>query len=464
MRRRLAVIMAIAVASTLALSGCTADTEKKPSGGDKKLTIWTIEDKPDRIAAQTKMLDAFAAEKGITFDLVPVAEDQLSSALTAAAAANDQPDLIAALPLANVHQLATDDLLDTDAAAKVVKELDPATFKKAPLALTSSDGKQLAVPSDAFPLLMYYRKDLFDAAGLKPPTDYPSILEAAKTLNKDGMAGITAATSAAEQFTSQTIEGFGLSNDCQLVDAKGDLTLTSAKCKTAFDTYTNLMSEYSVKGEQDTATTRATYFAGKAGMLVWSSFLLDELAGLRNDALPTCAECAADPTWLAKNTGVVGGFQGPDATSPSTFGEVVSFAILKGAPAVTTDLVKWMMSDSYVDWLSVAAEGKIPTRSGDSAGSDEYEKAWSGLETGVDTRKPMNSVYSQEELDAVAGATDHIVRWGMTEGQGALAGAMTTQRVLPTLFSDLITSGGSVGDALAEATAQADQIKAGLGG
>ena len=37
-------------------------------------------------------------------------------------------------------------------------------------------------------------------------------------------------------------------------------------------------------------TTRATYFAGKAAMLIWSSYLLDELAGLRDDALPTCDE------------------------------------------------------------------------------------------------------------------------------------------------------------------------------
>ena len=37
-------------------------------------------------------------------------------------------------------------------------------------------------------------------------------------------------------------------------------------------------------GNQDADTTRATYFAGDAAMVIWSSFLLDELAGLRNDA------------------------------------------------------------------------------------------------------------------------------------------------------------------------------------
>ncbi|GGO67630.1 bicyclomycin resistance protein [Microbacterium nanhaiense] len=464
MHSRLMALTASAVVVALSLAGCASDTGAKPQKDDSKLTIWTIEDKPDRLQAQEKMLDAFSASNDVDYELVPIAEDQLSSALTAAAAANELPDLVSALPLSNVHQFANDDLLDTEAAAEVVKKLDAGTFNKAALDLTRSGDTQLAVPSDAFPLMLFYRTDLFKAAGLDAPTDYPSVLEAAKKLNGNGVAGISAATSAAEQFTSQTIESFGLSNDCQLVNGKGDLALDSDNCKTAFGLYTDLMSKYSVAGEQDTATTRASYFAGQAAMVVWSSFLLDELAGLRNDALPTCDQCAADPRWLANNTGVVGGLQGPDASSPATYGEVVSFAIMRDAAPITKDLVSWLMSDSYTDWISVAPEGKIPVRTGAEPGSTEYVDGWADLETGVDTREKLSALYSPEVLDTVVGATNDIVRWGMTEGQGGLAGAMTTQRVLPTLFSDLIASGGSLDDALVSATDKAEQIKSGLGG
>ena len=459
--RPLAALAGTAIA-VLALSGCSGDASS--STDDSTLTIWTIEDKPDRITAQEKMLDAFAASHDVDYELVPIAEDQLSSALTAAAAANELPDLVAALPLSNLHQFATDDLLDTDAAAEVVDELGAGTFNEAALQLTRSDDQQLAVPSDAFPLLLFYRTDLFDAAGLDAPTDYASLRAAAEELTGDGMAGITAATSAGEQFTSQTIESFGLSNNCQLVDDSGEVTLDSPECETALGLYTDLMRDYSLKGEQDTSTTRASYFAGQSAMVVWSSFLLDELAGLRADALPTCAECADDPQWLAKNTAVVGGLQGDDASAPATYGEVVSFAIMRDSAPVTADLVRWLMSDSYIDWLSVAPEGKIPTRTGDTADSTEFQDEWASLETGVDTRAALNAVYPAEVLDTVVGATNNIVRWGMTEGQGQLAGAMTSQRVLPTLLSDLITSGGSLSDALDSATQEAEQIKAGLGG
>ena len=62
-------------------------------------------------------------------------------------------------------------------------------------------------------------------------------------------------------------------------------------------------------------------------MVIWSSFILDEMAGLRNDALPTCAECKDDPAFLAKNSGVVTAIQGPSGSEPATFGEITSWTI-----------------------------------------------------------------------------------------------------------------------------------------
>ena len=70
-------------------------------------------------------------------------------------------------------------------------------------------------------------------------------------------------------------------------------------------------------GAQDVDTTRASYFAGQAAMIIWSSFILDEMAGLRNDALPTCPECKKNPAFLAENSGVVTSIQGPSGSEPA---------------------------------------------------------------------------------------------------------------------------------------------------
>ena len=51
-------------------------------------------------------------------------------------------------------------------------------------------------------------------------------------------------------------------------------------------------------------------------MIIWSTFILDEMAGLRNDAKPTCPECKQDPAFLAENSGVVTAIQGPSGDEP----------------------------------------------------------------------------------------------------------------------------------------------------
>lgn len=463
--RPLTALTMTAVA-VIALSGCAASADPAPetSADSGPLVMWTLEGNADRIISQEKMLAAFTAETGTDVELVPVEEDQLSTALTAAAAADTLPDLIGALPLANVLQFASDGVIDTEATGEVIDALGRDTFDPQILALTEIDGEQLSIPSDAFPLLVYYRTDLFEAAGLAAPTDYASIEKAAQTLNAPGMAGMVAATSANELFTSQTIEYLARANGCELVDDDGRIELESAECVDAFDFYTSLMRDFSTAGEQDTTTTRATYFAGQAAMVVWSSFLLDELAGLRANALPTCAECAADPQWLAKNTGVVGALEGPEGDGPAGYGEVVSFTIMTDAHSATPVLAEWLMSDGYLDWIGIAPEGKVPTRSGTVDEPTVFTDAWATLETGVDSRATLDSLYGPEVLDTVSGTLSRLQRWGVEQGQGRLAGAFTAQRVLPTVLSDVIASGGSAADAAALATEQADQIALGLGG
>ena len=125
-------------------------------------------------------------------------------------------------------------------------------------------------------------------------------------------------------------------------------------------------------GAQDVDTTRVL-LAGQAAMVIWSSFILDEMAGLRNDALPDCPECKKDPAFLAKNSGVVTSIQGPSGSAPATFGEVTSWTIAADAPTEPAQqFVEYMMSDGYEPWIAIAPEGKIPVRAGSSPGDTNY--------------------------------------------------------------------------------------------
>ncbi len=167
--------------------------------------------------------------------------------------------------------------------------------------------------------------------GSATPATYDDVLAAAEALDSPEVAGFVGANVAGDAFTSQTFEEIGLGNDCEMVNDDGEVTFDSPECVEGLEFYGTLQQDYSVTGAQDVDTTRASYFAGQAAMIIWSSFILDEMAGLRNDALPTCPECKKNPAFLAENSGVVTSIQGPSGSEPATFGEVTSWTITADA-------------------------------------------------------------------------------------------------------------------------------------
>ena len=442
-------LVAIATLAVFAsLAGCSSADSGGSSDSDT-ITVWTLEEQADRLAKAQTAADEFTAATGIKVDLVGVNEDQFPQLITAAAAAGSLPDVVGALPLSAVRTMSSNGLVNTDVTGQILADLDPSTFSTSALELTQEDGAQIAIPSDGFPLSVIYRKDLFAAAGLPAPTTYEDILNAAETLNSPEIAGFVAGDSASTSYTQQVFEFFALANGCELANSAGDVTLDSPECVTAFDTYGKLVHDYSVPGAMDSTSTKTTYMGGKAAITIWASFILDEMAGLVNDAMPTCAECAADPQFIAKNSGFVTSFSGPDG-APVSGGDVTSWVVTADANAdAASQFVEYFMDDAYVQWLSQAAEGKFPTRSGTVDEPQKFVDGWKGLETGVDSKAKLADIYSPEVLAALQDGVNNFSRWGFKQGQGALLGAMLAELPVPKAIAGL-ASGELDGQAAAD--------------
>jgi multiple sugar transport system substrate-binding protein len=452
MRVRRSLIVLIVL--VLAAAGCGGGSNEG-EGQAKELVFWLNEDNAVRVKGSQAILDKFTQKTGIKVKQVAIAEDQLQSQIASASAAGTLPDLFGSLSLGFTHSLAADDFADPDAAAAVLDQLGRDTFSERAVKLVEVGGKPVAVPSDSWTQLLVYRKDLFDKAGLAAPDTFEAIQAAGAKLKASGMAGITAATKPGDAFTQQTFEYFAVADNCQLTDASGKVTLDSPACQNTFKFYTDLIRNTSVRGAQDVDTTRATYFAGKAAMLVWSSFILDELAGLRKDALPTCADCKKDKKFLAENSGFVTAVKGPDASEPAQYGEVTSFVIVKdGNVDAAKQLVQFMMEEGYVDWLALSPEGKFPVRKGTKDEADKFTKAWNSLETGVDTKEPLSKTYPPEVLEALGTSTDTMKRWGFEQGQGKLVGAQLGELPIPKALSEALD--GRTDPAAAAKQAQQD--------
>jgi multiple sugar transport system substrate-binding protein len=457
-RRRATAAAALTTAVLASLTACGGGGDSGGSGGDaNQITVWIEEDLPDRVAATQDIVDDFTKKTGVKVKLVAVAEDQFNQILTSNAAAGKLPDVIGGLPLGQVRTMSSNELIDTEAVGSVIDGLDRGTFNDSALELTADGEDQLAVPSESWVQLLVYRKDLFDKAGLGTPSTYDDVLAAAKALDSSDVPGFIGANVAGDAFTEQTFEEIGLGNGCELVDDSGEVTFDSDECVAALDFYGQLQQDYSVAGAQDVDTTRAAYFAGKGAMLIWSSFILDEMAGLRKDALPTCPQCKSDPAFLAENSGVVTSIQGPSGSGPATFGEVTSWTIPSdSATDPAKKFVDYMMTDGYEPWIEIAPEGKIPVRTGDKAGATTYSDAWSKMKVGVDTKAPLAKFYSQDVIDALTSGADNLSRWAIPQGQGDLLGAIQGEQPVAGAVNE-VANGTSAADAAKKA---ADAIRA----
>ena len=454
------------LAAVAAGCGGGGDDNKSSGGGGSStsgetLTVWNNEFQPDRMTATQAVLDEFTKKTGIKTKLVAVPEDQLSTLMTNAAAAGDLPDVVLGTPLDQSQQYAQEEIFDSDAAQAVVDRLGPDTFSKKALDLVSKDGKATGVPSDGWGQLLIYRKDLFEKAGLSAPKSLDDVRAAAEKLNADGMAGITLATKAGDGFTAETFEHVALAEGCQLVDDGGKVTFNTPQCVQALQWYGDIASNFSVKGAQDVDSTRGTYFAGRAAMMFWSPFLLDGMAGLRDDTKPSCKECKKDPAFLAKNSGLVGPLAGSSGT-PSQFGVVSTVNISVDAPTEDAEkLAEFMLSDGYVRWLGLSPQGKYPVRAGDKSDPKKFQTAWAGLESGVDRKAPLSDFYSEDSIQSLADGVNNFQRWGFAQGQGALIGALRGEQPIAKAVADVI-GGKDPAQAAKDVQSTVEEIQSGL--
>ena len=385
------------------------------------LRFWTTEEQPERLAKQEEMAAAFAEATGHTVEVIPVSESDLGTRATAAFAAGDLPDVIYhtlqyALPWAEAG------ILDTDAATDVVEMLDEDTFASGALSLAAlEDGGYASVPVDGWTQMIVYRADLFEENGLEPPNSYENVLAAIEALhNPPEMYGFVAATKVDENFMSQVLEHVFLANGVSVVDEDGAAMLEEGPTLEVLDFY-KAIAEASPPGELYWDQSRTLYFSGNAAMIIWSPFILDELAGLRDSAPPTINDDPTSPE-LAGMTGIVTNFSGPSNPDGAAWGDIRYFGITSDASTdAAMEFVQYSMDEGYGSTLSIAPEGKFPVRRGTAENPSEFTDLWATLPVGVDRQAPLGDLYEQSMIDEIVGGLDVAQRWGVEEGQLALA-------------------------------------------
>jgi multiple sugar transport system substrate-binding protein len=422
------------------------------------LRFWTTEEQPDRLAKQEAMAKEFEAKSGVAVEVIPVTEKDLGKRTTAAFAAGDLPDVIYHT-LQYVLPWAEAGILDTEANNEVVEDLGKGTFAPGALNMAMFDGDVAAVPVDGWTQMIVYRKDLFEAKGLAAPTTYANILAAAKALhNPPNMYGFVAATKVDENFMSQVLEHVFLANGVSPVNAKGVAKLETGPTTAVLDFYKGI-AKVSPPGELYWKQSREIYFAGKAAMIIWSPFILDELAGLRDSAPPTIN---SDPTSreLASKTAVVTTVAGPDNAKGAAWADIRYFGVTSDADTENAQaFVKFSVDEGYTKTLSIAPEGKFPVRRGDKMNATKFVDAWSKLPVGIDRKAPLADLYPPEVIGAIVAGLETADRWGVKEGQLSLASKIINSQVFNRLVREYIDDERSAGDTVSLLNQEIAKIK-----
>jgi multiple sugar transport system substrate-binding protein len=178
---------ALAVVFSAALVSCgssepAAEPEAAPSSaaapkGPVKLTYWTWAPNMDKIVA---VWNQAHPDIQVTVSKQAGGDDAAAKFLTAAKAGNP-PDLVQAEYQHLPSFIAADAVADIKAETAAIK----GEFSEGLWGLVTLGTEAVyAVPQDSGPMMLFYRKDLFDKYGIEVPKTWDEYAEAARTVHK----------------------------------------------------------------------------------------------------------------------------------------------------------------------------------------------------------------------------------------------------------------------------------------
>jgi multiple sugar transport system substrate-binding protein len=165
---------------------------------------------------------------------------------------------------------------------------------------------------------------------------------------------------------------------------------------------------------------REFYITGQSPMLFYSTYIMDDLAGLQQGVEPTVQDLSANTGFAPQMIGQSG--------DKATYGTLVTNVVFKGAPAeATAKFLEFMLTgDNYIDILFLAPNGKIPVRK-------TAVDAWS--------QNDIFKSYPREVLDTIANGYNTMQRWifATTDPtQRAVIGDMEGRLLVPQAISNVI--------------------------
>ncbi|WP_088014301.1 ABC transporter substrate-binding protein [Gottfriedia acidiceleris] len=404
--------------------GLTACGGKKENG---KVTIEFMHSsvEQERLAVITDLISKFEKENpNIKVKQVPVEEDAYNTKVVTLASSGKLPAVIeVGQDYAKVMD--KDELIDKDAVKSIISKVGEDKYYEGALKLLKTeDGKNYTgVPISGWVQGIWYNKQMLADKGFAEPKNWDDVLKIAKAFTNSGSKKYGIAIPTVEGgFSEQAFSQFALSNNANMFDSKGDLTLNTPEMKEALNYYKEL-SKYTMPGSNDVTEVKDAFMNGSAPMAVYSTYIL-----------PAVYE-------EGKTNNI--GFVIPTEKTKAVYGTVSAYTISSGLDddqkAAAEKLVEFMAKPENNTKLVLMSPGGSQPVNKDVTESKEYKE-----------NKVVNSF--GELSTEIASAFDNIQVFGLVDNKNFLKmGDVTSSGAVAKLINDVTVGGKSVDSAIKEA-------------
>ena len=276
---------AVALVVALALTGCgrssggnsgAKDKGKTVGSGKAKgdITVWALGAEGEKLGAIAKEFESANPGTKVNVTVIPfdAAHDKISTAI----AGKQTPD-ISLVGTTWVSEFAGSKALD----ATPTDLIDKGKFFTGSWDTTSVAGTSYGVPWYVETRLIYYRKDLADKAGLKPPSDWQGLKDFTKGLQAKGGAKWGIYLQPGGKGSWQSFMPFAWQKGAELTDGK-KLSFASKPMQEALDYYGSFFKEKISPTQLAQGALESGFIKGAIGSFVsgpWHMGILREQGG-----------------------------------------------------------------------------------------------------------------------------------------------------------------------------------------
>lgn len=265
------IVLLSALVSCALISGCKEENKTNVS-----IEFMHSSVEQERQAVISKLIARFEKENpGITVKQVPVEEDAYNTKVITLSRSGSLPEVIE-----TSHDYAKvmdkEQLIDRKAVATVISNVGEGAFYDGVLRIVrTEDGSAwTGVPVSAWIGGIWYRKDVLAKAGLEEPKNWQQLLDVAQKLNDPANKKYGIALPTAESvLTEQSFSQFALSNQANVFNAEGNITLDTPEMMQALTYYRDLAAN-TMPGSNDIMEVKDAFMNGTAPMAIYSTYIL----------------------------------------------------------------------------------------------------------------------------------------------------------------------------------------------